>query len=102
MTTITIPTETLTKTLKFTTSFTLSPSEIVSAAITLTTTKTKIITEIPSGDITQATNVEQIFGLLFGFTIFTILLICVCNCTKRSAVEKAIARENKVYHLSDQ
>jgi hypothetical protein len=88
MTTITIPTITITTT--FTTTFTLSPGEIVSAGKTVTKVIIKKVTETPTGDITQATNVEQIFGLLFGFIIFTILLICFCNCKKNLAIGNTV------------
>jgi hypothetical protein len=87
MTTITIPTDIITKTLisTFVTTITTSPSFENINSVTITSTAT--VTEIPAGDISLTSDVEQIFG----FVVFIIILISICNCRYR--IEKEKTRE---------
>jgi hypothetical protein len=86
MTTITVPTDIITKTLisTFATTITTSFSFENINSITISTAT---ITETPAGDISLTSDVEQIFG----FVVFIIILISICNCRYR--IEKEKTRE---------
>ena len=88
MTTITIPTDIITKSSisTFATTITATFENINSVTTSITTTSTAIITETPAGEISLTSDVEQIFG----FVVFIIILIFVCNCRNRLTKERAL------------
>lgn len=89
MTTITIPTETITATLL---------STIISTATFATTVITTLIrnttiTEAPGGDVTQATEIIQILGFIVTIIATVVIETLVCNCRIKGARKQVEKRQ---------
>src|SRR4051812_45644711 len=88
MTTLTIPTETITTTILVTI------SAITTATVTKTSVQNITTTIIPEGSVTAAANLQQILEFTFSIIITIIFEGAICICIRNRAIRDA--RRNRI------